>query len=273
MLAAMTSMASGNTGEAAVQAIGQSLQNPPSLSANGTGVLSAFIAAQAAVGTTDALLLAGVAAATTILLLIGAVTRTDAFRGELARAGPAAGHRPDRVAGARRDGGGGRAGHLAVGVARRRGGAGRGRHDKLGAGRDRRGDRADRPALLAASEHRGLRIAGRDRPTELTVPRRSARRLVIESTATRGDRRRRGRAAGPSPRARSGVDPYLVAAPVLIAIAAVLIAARVYPVPLRAVAPVTAARRGTVGSSESPARHGPGRFRCCPRSRWWSPWP
>lgn len=248
MLAAMTSMASGNAGEAAVQAIGQSLQNPPSLSANGTGVLSAFIAAQAAVGTTDALLLAGVAAATTILLLIGAVTRTDAFRGELALSRARGGSTAQiarRVLGATA---GAAVPALVVGVA-------------LGVVAVPDGGNTTSwvlaaiaavialtaPALLAAWEHRGLRSLTGTGRTELAVPRRSARRLVIESTAivviVGGVVALRVRGLAPG----AGVDPYLVAAPVLIAIAAGLIAARVYPVPLRAVARITAARRGTVG--------------------------
>jgi putative ABC transport system permease protein len=248
MLAAMTSMTSGNAGDAAVAAIGQSLQNPPTFSANGTGVLSAFIAAQAAVGTTDALLLAGVAAATAILLLIGAVTRTDAFRGELAlnRArGGSTGQIAWRVLSATA---GATVPALVVGAA-------------LGVVALPDGGNTTSwvlaaiaavvaltaPALLAAWEHRGLRsLAGTGR-SELAVPRRSARRLVIESTAivviVGGVVALRVRGLAPG----AGIDPYLVAAPVLIAIAAGLIAARVYPVPLRAVARVTAARRGTVG--------------------------
>jgi putative ABC transport system permease protein len=248
MLAAMSSMTSGNAGQAAVQAAGPPLQNPPSLAASGTGVLSAFIAAQAAVGTTDALLLGGVAAATAILLLIGAVTRTDAFRGELALSrarGGSTGQIAWRVLGATA---GAAVPALVVGVA-------------LGVVAVPDGGNTTSwvlaaiaalialtaPALLAAWEHRGLRsLAGTGR-TELAVPRRSARRLVIESTAivviVGGVVALRVRGLAPG----AGIDPYLVAAPVLIAIAAGLIAARVYPVPLRAVARVTAARRGTVG--------------------------
>jgi putative ABC transport system permease protein len=248
MLAAMTSTTSGNAGAAAVAAIGQTLQNPPTLSASGTGVLSEFIAAEAAVGTTDALLLAGVAAATAILLLIGAVTRTDAFRGELALSRARGGSTSQiawRVLGATA---GAAVPALVVGVV-------------LGVVAVPDGGNTTSwvlaaiaavialtaPALLAAWEHRGLRsLAGTGR-TELAVPRRSARRLVIESTAivviVGGVVALRVRGLAPG----AGIDPYLVAAPVLIAIAAGLIAARVYPVPLRAVARFTAARRGTVG--------------------------
>ena len=260
MLAAMTHLASGNAGEAALQAAGLGLANlgqqeagagllnPPSLSANGTGVLSAFIAGQDAVGTTDALLLAGVAAATAILLLIGAVTRSDAFRTELAlsraRGGStaqiagrvlgatAAAAVPALIAGvalaivAVPDGGNTTSWVLAAIAA---------------------AIALTAPALIAAWEHRGLRsLAGTGR-ADLAAPRRSARRLVVESTAivviVGGVVALRVRGLAPG----AGVDPYLVAAPVLIAIAAVLIAARVYPVPLRGLMRVMAARRGTVG--------------------------
>jgi putative ABC transport system permease protein len=248
MLAAMTNMTSGNAGEAAVQEAGPPLESPPSLSASGTGVLSAFIAGQAAVGTTDALLLAGVAAATAILLLIGAVTRTDAFRTELALSrarGGSTAQIAGRVLGATAAAAGPA---LAVGVA-------------LGVVAVPDGGNMTSwvlaaiaaavalaaPALLAAWEHRGLRsLAGTGR-ADLAAPRRSTRRLVVESTAivviVGGVIALRVRGLAPG----AGVDPYLVAAPVLIAIAAGLIAARAYPVPLRAVARVTAARRGSVG--------------------------
>jgi putative ABC transport system permease protein len=260
MLAAMTHMASGNAGEAAMQAAGlgvpgpgqqeagAGLVTPPSLSANGAGVLSAFVAGQDAVSTTDALLLAGVAAATAILLLIGAATRTDAFRTELAlsraRGGStaqiagrvlgatAAAAVPALVAGAALavvavpDGGNTTSWVLAATAA----------VIALAA-----------PALLAAWEHRGLRSLAAAGRADLAAPRRSARRLVIESTVivviVGGVVALRVRGLVPG----AGVDPYLVAAPVLIAIAAALIAARAYPVPLRGLLRVTAARRGTVG--------------------------
>jgi putative ABC transport system permease protein len=259
MLAAMTSMTSGNAGEAALQATaaGQPggplggaspLQNPPTLTANGTGVLSAFIAGQAAVGTTEALLLGGVAATTAILLLIGAAAVADAFRVELALArarGGSTGQIAGRVLGATA----GAAGPaLVVGIALA--------IVVVPDGGNTTGwvlaaiaavIALTAPALLAAWQHRGLRsLAGTGR-ADLAVPRRSARRLVAESTAivvvVGGVVALRVRGLAPG----TGVDPYLVAAPVLIAVAAGLIAARAYPVPLRAVARVMAARRGTVG--------------------------
>ena len=257
MLAAMTSMTSGNAGEVAVQDAGPPLENPPSLTAIGTGILSGFISGQAAVGTTDALLLAAVAAATAILLLIGAATRTDAFRAELALSrarGASTGQIAGRVLGATA----GVAGPaLVVGivlaiVAVPDGGnitswvlAAIAAAVALTA-----------PALLAAWEHRGLRsLAGTGSPgrpgspgrADLAVPRRSVRRLVVESTAlvviVGGVVALRVRGLTPG----AGVDPYLVAAPVLIAVAAGLIAARAYPVPLRVMLRVAAARRGPVG--------------------------
>jgi putative ABC transport system permease protein len=258
MLAAMTTVTSGNAGEAALQAVQvvqagplggfSSPQSAPTLTAIGAGVLSAFIAGQAAVGTTDALLLAGVAAAMVILLLIGAAAVAEAFGGELvlSRArGGSAGQVAGRVLGATA----GAAGPalvvgVVVGVVVVPGGgntaswvlAALAAVVALGA-----------PALLAAWQHRGLRsLAGAGRG-DVVVPRRSARRLVIESTAlvviVGGVVALRVRGLAPG----AGVDPYLVCAPVLIAVAAGLVAARVYPVPLRALARVTAARRGAVG--------------------------
>jgi putative ABC transport system permease protein len=251
MLAAMTNVTSGNAGEAATAVAGPPLENPPLLTAEGTGVLSAFIAGQAAVGTTDALLLAGVAAATGILLLIGAAALTDAFRGELALSrarGGSTGQTAGRVLGATA----GAAGPaLVVGIA-------------LAVVAVPDGGNTTSwvltaivaaialtaPALLAAWEHRGLRSlaeTGSPGRSDLAVPRRSARRLVVESTAlvviVGGVVALRVRGLTPG----AGVDPYLVAAPVLIAVAAGLIAARAYPVPLRALLRVTGARRGPVG--------------------------
>ena len=248
MLAAMTSLTSGDAGEAALGSTASPLENPPTLTADGAGTLSDFIAAQAAVGTTDALLLAGVASAAAILLLVGAVVLAGAYRRELSlsRARGASTRQvaarilatsagavlPAAVIGvaagvaAVPDGGNPTSWVLAALVA------------AIGLGG---------PALLAAwehREHRSLTTAGRD---DLVVPRRSARRLVVEATAVVivvgavVAVRVRGLAPG------AGVDPYLVAAPVLIAMAAGLVAARVYPLPLRALLRLTAAGRGSVG--------------------------
>jgi putative ABC transport system permease protein len=248
MLAAMTSLVSGNAGEAALQAAGPPLQNPPVLSADGSGVLSGFITAQAALGTTDALLLAGVAAATAILLLVGALVIADAYRGELtldrARGGSlrqiaarilgltAGVAGPALVIGAAAavvavpDGGNTASWALALLVV----------VIALAA-----------PALLAAWELRGLRsLAGADR-ADLVIRRPSTRRLVVEATAlviiVGGVVALRVRGVAPG----AGVDPYLSSAAVLIAVAAGLIAARVYPVPLRLLLRLLTRRRGTVG--------------------------
>jgi putative ABC transport system permease protein len=248
LLAGMTSFVAGDAGEAAMQKAGPPLENPPVLAANGTGVLSAFIAGQAAVGSTDALLLAGVAAATAILLLIGAATLTGAFRAELAltRArGGSTGQVAARVLAATAGAAGpALAAGIAVAVVVVPDG---GNATTWVLAPIAAAIALAAPALLAAWEHRGLRsLAGQGRP-DLIVPRRSARRLVIESTAlvviVGGVVALRVRGLAPG----VGVDPYLVSAPVLIALAAGLIAARVYPVPLRALLRVTAGRRGTVG--------------------------
>jgi putative ABC transport system permease protein len=248
MLAAMNSLVSGNAGEAALQAAGPPLQNPPVLSAGGSGTLSAFIAGQGAVGTTDSLLLAGVAAATAILLLVGALVIADAYRGELTLA-RARGGSLAQIAGrilALTAGVAGPA--LVVGVA-----------VAIVAVPDG-GNAASwalaplavvialaAPALLAAWEMRGLRsLAGTSRG-DLVIRRPSARRLVVEATAlvvivgAVVALRVRGVAPG------AGVDPYLSSAAVLIAVAAGLIAARVYPVPLRVLLRILTRGRGTVG--------------------------
>ena len=249
MLAAMTSLTAGDAGEAALAATTSPLEDPPTLTADGAGTLSGFIAAQAAVGSTDALLLAGIAAATAILLLVGAVVLAGAHRGELtlirARGGStiqvaarigaitAGAAVPALVAGVAAGilavpGGGSTTSWILAALAAVITLAG--------------------PAALAAGEHRGLRsVAGPPRRDDLVIPRRSPRRLVAEMAAVVAIAgavvalRTRGLAPG------AGVDPYLVIAPVGIAVAVALIAARIYPLPLRALLHVTAAGRGTVG--------------------------
>lgn len=82
---------------------------------------------------------------------------------------------------------------------------------------------------------------------DLAAPRHSVRRLVAEATvliAIAGAvaaLRLRGAATAPGP------DPYVSSAPVLVAVAAGLIAARVCPLPLRGLARLTAPRRSPVG--------------------------
>jgi putative ABC transport system permease protein len=248
MLAAMTSLANGNAGQAALQAAGPPLLSPPTLSADGAGTLSTFITSEAAVGSTDSLLLVGIVAATAILLLVGGVVVTDAYSAELALArarggstgqlalrilGTAAGVAgPALVVGtvaaiaATPDGGNTVSWILIALVAAA----------TLAA-----------PALLAAWRLRGLRALSAAGRQDLITGRGSARRLIVEITAlivVAGAvlaLRLRGLAPG------AGFDPYLSSAPVLVAAAAGLIAVRVYPVPLRLLLRITAAGRGTVG--------------------------
>jgi len=248
MLAAMTSLADGNAGQAALQAAGPPLLSPPTLSAEGAGTLSSFITNEAAVGSTDSLLLVGIVAATAILLLVGGVVVTNAYSGELALArarggstrqlalrilgttagvaGPALAVGAVAAIAATPDGGNTVSWILVALVAAA----------TLAA-----------PALLAAWRLRGLRaLPAAGRGEEITG-RGSARRLVVEITAlivVAGGvlaLRLRGLAPG------AGFDPYLSAAPVLVAVAAGLIAVRVYPLPLRLLLRITSTGRGTVG--------------------------
>jgi putative ABC transport system permease protein len=247
MLAAMNSLADGNAGQAALQAAGPPLITPPTVSAEGAGTLSSFTTNEAAVGSTDSLLLVGIVAAIAILLLVGGVVVTDAYSAELALArarggsarqlalrilGTAAGVAGPvlavgTVAGiaATPDGGNTVSWILVAAVAAA----------TLAA-----------PALLAAWRLRGLRALTAGRP-DLIIGHGSARRLIAEITAlivVAGAvlaLRLRGVAPG------AGFDPYLSSAPVLVAAAAGLIAVRVYPVPLRLLLRITASGRGTVG--------------------------
>jgi putative ABC transport system permease protein len=248
MLAAMTSLADGNAGQAALQASGPPLLSPPTLSGEGAGTLSSFITGEAAVGSTDSLLLVGIVVATAILLLVGGVVVTDAYSAELALArarggstgqlalrmlGTAAGVAgPALAAGtvaaiaATPDGGNTVSWILVALVAAA----------TLAA-----------PALLAAWRLRGLRALPTAGRQDLITGRGSARRLLAEITAlivvVGGVLALRLRGLAPG----AGFDPYLSSAPVLVAAAAGLIAVRVYPVPLRLLLRVTAAGRGTVG--------------------------
>jgi putative ABC transport system permease protein len=103
------------------------------------------------------------------------------------------------------------------------------------------------PTVISAWRHRGSRPVARAGRGDLAIPRRSVRRVVGEATvliAIAGAvaaLRLRGAAA------TSGPDPYVSSAPVLVAVAAGLIAARVYPLPLRGLAALTAPRRSPVG--------------------------
>jgi putative ABC transport system permease protein len=253
LLAAMTRLVSGGTGEKAVQAAGLpqgsvSFGSPPTLSAAGAGALSKFEADQAAVATIVSVLLAGILAALTILLLVGGVVVTSAYSGELTLGRARGGSTPQlalRILGTTA----GVAGPaLAAGTAA---GIFAVPHSSnavswillalvataaLAA-----------PPLLAAWRHRGLwsvRAAGRG---DVVTGRHQVRRLIAETTVLMVVAgavlalRLRGLAPG------SGFDPYLSSAPVLVAVAAGLIAVRLYPVPVRALLRVTRAGRGMVG--------------------------
>ena len=124
------------------------------------------------------------------------------------------------------------------------------------------------PPLLAGWRHRGLRSLAASGRGDVVTGRRSPRRLVAEATVlimVAGGvlaLRLRGLAPG------AGFDPYLSSAPVLIAVAAGLIAARVYPVPLRAALRSPPRAAGPSGTSGSPGRRELDLSRCCPRWRW-----
>jgi putative ABC transport system permease protein len=248
MLAAMTGLTTGNAGDAALQAANTQFQSPPAFTATGTSTLSGFITGLTAVGATDSLLLAGISAAVAILVVVGCILVASAHSAELAllRArGGGTGQLATRMLGLAAGAG---APALAVGIVAGVAAVPGGGNTlswlltamvavlTLAA-----------PPLLAACQHRRPRsLTAADRG-DLVTGRRSARRLVAEATmlivvagATLAVRLR-----GLAPGASS--DPYLTLAPVLLAVAAGLIAAWLYPVPLRLLLRVAAARRGTVG--------------------------
>lgn len=259
MLARMTSLVTGQAGDAAQQAAvgtapagqqtGAQLQQPPTFSASGASVLSGFLAGLAAVGSTDSLLLAGIAAAVALLLAVGCIVVTGAYSAELAMArarGGSAGQVAARMLGpvAGAEGPALAAGILAGMAAVPSGGNALSwlltamvAAITLSA-----------PPLLAAWQHRRPRpLAARARSDDLVAGRRTWGRLVAEATvllvaagATLA-LRLRGLVPGGTG------DPYLSSAPVLVAVAAGLAAAWLYPLPLRLLLRATAARRGTVG--------------------------
>ena len=220
----------------------------PDVFAYGAGTLSDFESQQDAVGTTDSLLTVGLAAVALILLLICAVVVAGAQQSELAliRArGASTGQVAARVA-ARTAAAAVPA--LAVGtllaVIVTPGGATPASFVFVAAVAV---TTLAAPPLLAAWRHRALRSLGREARDDLAVPRRSPRRAVAEIAAgivTAGAvaaLRQRGLAPG------AGVDPYTSAVPVLVALIAGLIAARVYPVPLRLALRLTSGRRSAGG--------------------------
>jgi putative ABC transport system permease protein len=100
------------------------------------------------------------------------------------------------------------------------------------------------PALLAAWTHRRARLPGGSDRDQLTTARRSPRRTVAELTVL-------VLAAGALVALRlqgstGQADAYTSASPVLAAIVASLLAARIYPLPVRSLLRVAAGRRGPV---------------------------
>jgi putative ABC transport system permease protein len=221
----------------------------PGVSVFGAGVLSDFQSQQAALGTTDSLLVTGLAAVALILLLVCAAAVAGAYAAELtlvrargATTGQAAARVAARTAlagtpalaagallavvatpGGATPAAGGFAAAVAV--------------TTLAA-----------PTLVAAWQHRGQRgLASGGGRGDLAIRRRSARRVVAEIAAGIAiigavvALRQRGLAPG------AGVDPYTSAVPVLVALGAGLIAARVYPVPLRLLLRLSSRRRAAAG--------------------------
>jgi putative ABC transport system permease protein len=247
MVAAMTTVAGGPAGGQALQVSGAPLSGTPTLYASGLDTLTTFQADQAAAGAISALLTDGLFAVALIVLLACALVVADAYDGEvtliLARGGStrqvalrilgrsvaAAG--PAVVAGilaglAATPGGGPPEIWLITAVA----------VTALGA-----------PPLITAWRHRGSRSLARSERDDLVIRRHSRRRRVAEATVIiaiiGAVAALRVRGASPT----SSGDPYTSSAPVLVAVAAGLIAARVYPVPLRMLLRVTSPRRAPVG--------------------------
>jgi putative ABC transport system permease protein len=244
---ALTATAASNAGPQAEQVSHAPLAEAPSLFPAGLDTLQAFSAEQAAVGSINALLEYGLFAVALILLVTCALVVADAYEEEisliLARGG-SIGQVVLRVLG--RTGVAAGPG-IVVGVAA-------GLAVTPGAGST---DIAlvaavvvtalAAPALVSAWRHRRSRPVAKTDRTDLAIPRRSVRRLVAEATvliaiigAVVALRLRGAATAG-------GPDPYVSSAPVLVAVAAGLIAARVYPLPLRGLARLTAPRRSAVG--------------------------
>jgi putative ABC transport system permease protein len=248
VITAMTSVSAGNAGGRAQATARAPLQAPPTVGPGGLDALQAFEAGQASVSAVDALLTDGLFAVALILLLTCALVVTDAYEGEvsltLARGG-STGQAALRILGrtavaagpaivvgtaagvvATRSSSGGIPGLLVGAVA----------VTTLAA-----------PPLLCAWQHRGSRPIAKASRVDLVIPRRSMRRIVAEATALLAivgavvALRLRGASPGTSN------DPYVGSAPVLVAVAAGLIAARIYPVPLRMALRVAAPRRSPVG--------------------------
>jgi putative ABC transport system permease protein len=250
LLAAIKNWINGDAGQAGLEAAGLPGgpgSGEPALSATGTSALTGFIASQAAVATTVSVLLAGIVAAIAILLLVGGVVVTEAYSGELALGRARGGSTRQlalRVLGTTAGvAGPALAAGIAAGVATVPGGG-----DPLSwiLAALVAATTLAAPPLLAAWQHRGLRSVRAAGRGDLVIGRGSPRRLVAETTVliivVGGVLAVRLRGLAPG----AGFDPYLSSAPVLVAVAAGLIAVRVYPVPLRALLRVTRASRGAV---------------------------
>jgi putative ABC transport system permease protein len=247
MVATMTNVAASSVGNAAMTQSRAPLSSAPTLYPSGLDVLTTFQAGQAAAGAVDALLTDGLFAVAVILLLACALVVTDSYDAEvaliLARGGST------RQAGLRILGRSAvaavpaLAAGVAAGIAVTPGGGPLEIWLVLAVTATALGA----PPLLTVWRHRAGRALGRAGRDDLVIPTHSRRRLVAEATVLIAivgavvALRVRGVSAG------SGSDPYLSSAPVLVAVAAGLIAARVYPVPLRMLLRVTSPRRAPVG--------------------------
>ena len=244
---ALAATAASDAGPRAEQVSHAPLAEAPSLFPAGFDTLQAFMAEQGAVGAINALLEYGLFAVALILLVTCALVVTDAYEEEISLILARGGSMRQvmlrvlgRTAVAAAPG-------LAVGIAAGLAVTpGAGSTDvllvaavavaALGA-----------PPAIAAWRHRGSRPVAQAGRADLAIPRRSVRRLVAEATVliaiigAVAALRLRGAATG------SGPDPYVSSAPVLVAVAAGLIAARIYPLPLRGLARLTAPRRSPVG--------------------------
>ena len=244
---ALSATASSDAGPVAERVSHAPLAEAPSLFPAGLETLQTFMAEQGSVGAVNALLEYGLFAVALILLVTCALVVTDSYEEEisliLARGGSVA-QVVLRVLGRTAVAAGpGLVAGIAAGLAVTPGAGSTGlvlvaavAVTALGA-----------PPAIAAWRHRGSRPVAKAGRTDLTIPRRSVRRLVAEATVVVtvsgavAALRLRGAATA------AGPDPYISSAPVLVAVAAGLIAARLYPLPLRGLAALTAPRRSPVG--------------------------
>lgn len=247
LVRAMTSVAAGPAGNAAQRAAHANLIAPPAVYSAGLSTLSAFGAGQAATGAIDALLADGLFAVAVILLLACALVVTGAQAAEVAliiARGGSTGHAALRVGGRSAVAAGpALAAGVLAGLAVTPGGGSPSRWLILAVAVTTIGA----PPLIIAWQHRGGRPQARTGRADLVVPRASRRRLVAEAGALAvivgavAALRLRGAQPGP------GSDPYVSSAPVLVAVAAGLVAARIYPLPLRLLLRLAAPRRSPVG--------------------------